>query len=64
MTKAAADEWEAIAGRMRVVHLTAPLQALVPALALPSLSKGTRGLTLYPGRGGAALGGPWWLRAR
>jgi hypothetical protein len=29
---------------------------LVPALIFPSLSKGTRGLTLYPGRMGLALG--------
>ncbi|MDG7006965.1 MAG: hypothetical protein JRN06_01825 [Nitrososphaerota archaeon] len=41
---------------MRVVRLTIPLQAMVPALAVPSLSRSTRGLTLYPGRTGAALG--------
>ena len=49
-------EWEEISNRMRVVRLTVPLQALVPALAVSSLSKSTRGLTLYPGRTGAALG--------
>lgn len=53
---AAPGEWEKISVRMRVVRLTVPLQALVPALAVASLSKSTRGLTLYPGRTGAALG--------
>lgn len=42
--------------QMRVIRLAAPLQVLVPALALASLSKSTRGLTLYPGRPGTALG--------
>ena len=41
---------------MRVVRLTPPLQVLVPVLALPALSKGTRGMTLIPGREGLALG--------
>ncbi len=51
-----ARDWEAIARGMRVVRLTVTLQVLVPALALPSLSKSTRGLTLYPGRTGLLLG--------
>ena len=50
------DEWEAIARDMKVVRLTAPLGALVPALGIPALSKGTRGMTLYPGGIGLALG--------
>ena len=41
---------------MRVVPLTAPLQILIPALLLPSVSKSTRGFTLYPGRTGLAIG--------
>ena len=41
---------------MRVVKLAAPLQILVPMLAIPSLSKSTRGLTLIPGGGGKAVG--------
>lgn len=49
-------DWESISTRMRVVRLSAPLQILVPALAVSSLSKNTRGLTLYPGRTGAGLG--------
>jgi hypothetical protein len=62
MTMAAAlkatvpEGWETISTRMRVVRLTIPLQVLVPALAVSALSKNTRGLTLYPGRAGAALG--------
>ena len=48
--------WEEVDAKMRVVRLTPPLQALVPALALSALSKGTRGMTLIPGRGGLALG--------
>lgn len=50
------EDWEAISMKMRVVRLTIPLQILVPALAVSSLSKSTRGLTLYPGRTGVALG--------
>ena len=49
-------EWELRLLEMRVVRLTLPLQLLVPALALSSLPKRTRGLALYPGRGGSALG--------
>ncbi|HYA56526.1 MAG TPA: hypothetical protein VED22_06995 [Nitrososphaerales archaeon] len=41
---------------LRVVRLTVPVQLLVPALLLPSLSKSTRGLSLYPGKGGLAIG--------
>jgi hypothetical protein len=48
--------WEGIDARMRVVKLTAPLQLLVPALILPSLSKSTRGFTFYSGRLGIGLG--------
>jgi len=50
------EDWETLAKGMRVVPLTVPLQILVPALAVPSISKSTRGLTLYPGRAGEALG--------
>jgi hypothetical protein len=45
-----------IASKMKVVRLTIPLQLLVPALMLSSLSRSTRGVTLYPGRFGLALG--------
>ena len=41
---------------MRVVKLTPTLEVLVPALALTSLSKSTRGLTLPPGRAGLGIG--------
>ncbi|MDG7012263.1 MAG: hypothetical protein JRN17_04140 [Nitrososphaerota archaeon] len=54
--KAEWSDWEEVNKRMRVVRLTLPLQALVPALALPALSSGTRGMTLIPGREGLALG--------
>ena len=52
----APPDWEPLVRRMKVVRLTVPLRVLVPALALPTLSKSTRGLTLYPGRPGSALG--------
>jgi hypothetical protein len=48
--------WDEVASRMRVVTLSAPLLLLFPALAFPTAPKATRGLTLYPGRGGAAIG--------
>jgi len=48
--------WELIFSDLRVVRLTVPIQLLVPALLLPSLSKSTRGLSLYPGKGGLAIG--------
>ena len=54
--KAEWSDWEEVNNRMRVVRLTPPLQALIPALALPALSNGTRGMTLIPGREGLALG--------
>ena len=41
---------------MKVVKLDARLQVLVPFLAVSSLSKSTRGLTLYPGKAGMAMG--------
>ena len=41
---------------MKVIKLDWPIQLLIPALIFPSLSKGTRGLTFYPGRTGLALG--------
>ena len=50
------EAWETISARMRIVRLTIPLQMLVPALAVSSFSKNTRGLTLYPGRIGVVLG--------
>ena len=49
-------DWERFAGEMRVVRLTVPLGVIVPALALPALSKSTRAMTLFPGRAGLALG--------
>lgn len=52
----ATRDWESLAKGMRVVRLTLPLRLLVPGLAFPTLSKATRGLTLYPGRPGQALG--------
>ena len=48
--------WQAIESGMKVVTLTPLLQLAIPALAVPSLSKSTRGLSLYPGRGGLLLG--------
>lgn len=48
--------WEGIESVMTVVRLTLPLQVLVPALAITSLSKSTRAMTLFPGRAGQALG--------
>ena len=50
------SDWEAISGKMAVVRLTIPLRLLIPALILPSLPKKTRGLTLFPGIAGMALG--------
>ncbi len=50
------SDWESINIKMKVVKLNWPVQLLVPALIFPSLSKGTRGLTFYPGRMGLALG--------
>ncbi|HYB07127.1 MAG TPA: hypothetical protein VEB87_03105 [Nitrososphaerales archaeon] len=55
-TKSPSGGWERIDSEMRVVRLRAPLQLMVPALIFPSLSKATRGLTLFPGRMGLALG--------
>jgi len=48
--------WESILDGLRVVRLTVPLQLLVPSLLLPSLSRSTRGLSLYPGRLGLVIG--------
>ena len=55
-TGTVAADWERIEKGMRVVRLGLPLGIIVPAIGLPSLSKATRGLTLHPGRAGAALG--------
>ena len=55
-SKVMMSDWERINFKMKVVKLSWPVQLLVPALILPSLSKGTRGLTFYPGRMGLALG--------
>ena len=54
--KTSRGDWEPLFREMRVVRLTPLLRVMVPALALPALSKSTRGLTLYPGRAGTALG--------
>lgn len=48
--------WEDVDGRLRVVRLTLFLQTLVPPLILSGASKSTRGISLYPGRTGAAVG--------
>ncbi len=48
--------WGPILSDLRVVRLTLPLQLLVPSLFVPSLSKSTRGLSLYPGRLGLGVG--------
>ena len=48
--------WEKVDANLRVVRLSLPLQLFVPALIFPSLSKSTRGLTLYPGRLGLTVG--------
>jgi hypothetical protein len=50
------SDWEKISSKMKVIRLNWALQILIPALIFPSLSKGTRGLTFYPGRMGLALG--------
>ena len=50
------SEWKSILNDLRVVRLTVPLQLLVPSLLPPSLSKSTRGLSLYPGKGGLGIG--------
>ena len=49
-------DWRALEAGMKVVNLDRRLQVLVPLLALTSLSPGTRGVTLYPGRAGVAIG--------
>jgi hypothetical protein len=48
--------WEGIDANLKVVRLTAPLKLLIPALIIPSLPERTRGLSLYPGRIGGAIG--------
>ena len=48
--------WEEVAGRLKVVRLSAPVLAAAPLLALSALPKRTRGFALYPGRMGGALG--------
>jgi hypothetical protein len=50
------EEWRSIYANMRVVKLSVPLQILVPAFIFPSLSKKMRGMSLFPGKTGAALG--------
>ena len=47
---------ETILPNLRVVRLTVPLKILVPMLLLPTYSKSTRALSLYPGRRGLAVG--------
>jgi len=51
-----ASAWEKIDLDLKVVRLTPLLQLAAPALILPSFSKSTRGLSLYPGRLGLILG--------
>ncbi|MDA4124660.1 MAG: hypothetical protein OK438_04315 [Thaumarchaeota archaeon] len=48
--------WEAVAGRLRLVSLNSAIQVLVPSLIIPTLPKGARGFSFYPGRAGSALG--------
>ncbi|MDG7016237.1 MAG: hypothetical protein JRM82_02560 [Nitrososphaerota archaeon] len=50
------DDWQAVESGMKVVTLDRRLQAVVPLLAVSSLSRGTRGLTFFPGRTGVAVG--------
>lgn len=50
------SDWNVVSENMKVVRLTIPLQLLIPAFILPSLPKKTRGLTLFPGVAGMALG--------
>ncbi|MDG6985222.1 MAG: hypothetical protein JRM73_00560 [Nitrososphaerota archaeon] len=50
------SDWRSVEAGMRVVHLDGKLQVMVPILALTSFSKSTRGLSLYPGRVGSAIG--------
>ena len=50
------EAWEKVDSNLGVVRLTLPLQILVPALLLPSFAKSTRALSLFPGRGGQAIG--------
>ncbi|MDE1853694.1 MAG: hypothetical protein KGI38_08110 [Thaumarchaeota archaeon] len=49
-------DWQSVNEGMRVVRLGVPLRVLVPVLAFLSVSKSTRGMTLYPGRTGVGLG--------
>lgn len=56
LERAPGPAWEAIDGRMSVVSLSPGLRLFVPALALLSLSKGTRGMTLASGKAGGAVG--------
>ncbi len=50
------DDWQSLEAGMKVIRLDARIGALVPLLALTSLSRSTRGLSLYPGRTGLGLG--------
>ena len=49
-------DWKPVEAGMKVVKLGLGIKVLVPFLALASFSKSTRGLSLYPGRGGVAIG--------
>ena len=50
------SDWRTVEAGMKVVTLGLRVKVLVPLLALASASQSTRGLTLYPGRPGVALG--------
>lgn len=49
-------KWARIEHGLRVVRLSAPVVAVIPALGISAVSKSTRGLSLYPGRLGIGIG--------
>jgi hypothetical protein len=48
--------WEEVVGRMRILPLTSLAQVLVPSLLVSTPSRGTRGVSFYPGRIGLSIG--------
>ena len=52
----AGPQWELMIRRTRVVTLSPLLQALMPSLLAPTLSKNTRGVSFHGGRSGLILG--------
>ena len=49
-------EWAQIDRKLRVIRLSGPLLALIPALVISAAPKATRGISYYPGRLGMGLG--------